>query len=199
MLIELKTPARQLTPTLTFGLLLCASVGFGTMAFGADVEHFWHALVPSIVNFVILLASLIYFGRTPIQRAFENRAKDIERTIKKNNEIYTKTLDEFDRYGKMMDSLQDEREELIQDAHKEGKRMVEKSQQSAKKTVESYTHDVTQSIALETAELKRKLALDLMDMAMQKLSQEIQQSSTKLDHFYVDQFKKLGNKTNVRL
>ena len=164
------------------------------------VEHFWHGLPSTVFNFLLLMGAVVYFGRRPLRSAFDERAKNIERAVKKNNEVYAKTLEEFDHYGKLMEGLKTEREELIQNAHKEGKRLVEQLKVNAQKTVESYNQDVGETVETETAELRRILALDLLDLSMKKLAQEMkQQTSSSLKQFYVDQFKKDGNKANLAL
>lgn len=163
-------------------------------------EHFWHGLPAALLNFLLLLGVSVYFGRKPIRSRFDERASGIERAVKKNNEVYAKTLEEYDRFGKLIDGLKSEQAELIRNAHKDGDRLEEQGRINAQKTVAAYDQDVTEAIETETAELKRILALDLLDLAMKKLTQETkQQTSSYLNPLYVDQVKKDGDKANLTL
>ena len=140
---------------------------------------------------------LIYLVRKPFIKLFRDRSEGIERTVKKNNEVYEETLSEYQRYEKMMHSLKHERDEMIQNAQKEGARLVEAEKKNGQKVCERYKEEAKNTLILEDGELRRTLMIELLGLSMDKLIEESKQASTGLDPIYLSKFKEVGNRINL--
>lgn len=160
-------------------------------------EHFFHALPGLVANFVLLVVILLYVGWRPLKKMFQDRANDIEAEVKKNNELYARTLGEFQRYGKLLEGLENERKETIQNAHKEGARLVENERKSGQKAAERYVQEAKESLLFKEGEKKRELMLHLLSLAMNKMIEESQQTRQPVDRMVLEKFAKTG--TQVRL
>lgn len=179
-----------------FAGVLCLSSSFAFASGDDVVSHFWHALIPTLFNFCLFAGTLFYFGRHKIKEAFSTRALDIERTVKRNNELYASTLEAYQKYEKLLEGLAKERKEKVQEAHKEGARFIEVEERNAQKQIERYSKESENTLVFEKGKLKQQLMLDLLNMAKEKLVEKSKSNEANLDPVYLSKFNEVGSHLN---
>ena len=158
--------------TLFAGAAEAASGGDGQ---GAVMEAVWQG-----VNLVIILGVLIYFGRAPIQAYFASRRATIKNELNEAAELLTQAEQRNSELQRRLVDLNSELEGIREAAHARAEDEAEKILADARASAERIRNDAKAAAAQELSraqtELRKEAANIAMDLAAQKLSQNVADS-----------------------
>lgn len=134
------------------------------------MEGFLGLTVPSflgqLINFVILLGLLTFFGYKPIRSMLDERSK----RIKQSMEQAEATKREYDRarieVEKQISKARDEGRSMVEQAAQAGERMKEEARQEARKEAQAIVERTRAELERERGKLLNELRKDFVDIAI---------------------------------
>jgi F-type H+-transporting ATPase subunit b len=151
------------------GNLLVAATAFASEAGGHEAITFMGDWLPRLVNFAIIAAVVIYFGRKPVRDFFANRSAEIAKAIQDSQEARESAvaaLGEMERKikemkaetGRMVADAQARSEKDKQSLIEEGTKVAQDIQVQVKQGIESELHKAKAALATDAALLSLDLA-----------------------------------------
>ena len=154
----------------------------------------WVNWAVSLVNLAIFLGIIIYFAGPKIQDYFRDRAERLQSEIKEAKRLREEAQAKLDEYQSRLDKLEDERQQLMDDYHKQGEREKEKLVADAKRQIEKMRNDaelvIKQEVRRAVASIEQQ-AVDLaVDVARKSLEKKVDgRVQNELVSQYVDDLK----------
>lgn len=174
-------------------LVLAPATAFaGEGGNGFDAVH-WAA---SMVNFAIFMGVLVWFAGPKIQGYFATRADSLRSNIEEAKKLRIEAQKKLDEYSARLEKLDDEREALMHEYHKQGEREKERLVADATRQVEKLRIDaeliIQQEVRKAIAGIERQ-AVDLaVNLARTSLTSKLdERTQNKLVDAYVDDLKSL--------
>ena len=153
----MRTMTRYIVATLAI-LAVCtsASVALAAGGGGHGDHHFpWLHLAGSFVNFAVFLF-IIYKGAWPkIQDFFKGRRETMISDREEATRLREEAQAKLDEYNEKLAALENERQDLLEEYHKQGQREKERLVEEAKRQVEKMRSDAELVI---NQEVKRAIA-----------------------------------------
>ncbi|MEJ2191290.1 MAG: F0F1 ATP synthase subunit B [Nitrospirota bacterium] len=184
---SMKELAKRYLPLVPGALFLCALLAgpvFGAPEGGGE-EHGSVLLgfLWQLINFAILAAALIYFGRKPVRDFFRTRSETIKKSLdeaREAKELAQKALDEVeqrlrekDKEAEEMMRLSTERGGRERDRlHEEGERLSQKILEQARVNIDFELNQARAAIKAEAVELAMELAEKRLEGKITKDEQE---------------------------
>ena len=158
-------------------LVLAAEEGGGHAGGGEHGNEEIKMLIFNIINFVLLVALLVFLLRKPLAKfLFENRqnvAKDIEEAAKLRDEAQKR----FDEMKRRMDKLDEEITEIKDQLRKEGKtqgdRIIERSRQAVERIREDTKFQADQQVKMARKTLQEEAARLAVEAAEEILKKSV--------------------------
>ena len=136
------------------------------------MEAVWQA-----VNLVIILGVLVYFGRAPIQAYFASRHATIKNELTEAADLLTQAEHRNSELQRRLVDLNSELEGIRESANARAEDEAEKILADARASAERIRNDAKAAAAQELSraqlELRKEAANIAMDLAAQKLSQNV--------------------------
>ncbi|GBE04769.1 MAG TPA: ATP synthase F0 subunit B [Nitrospirae bacterium] len=150
------------------GSLFTASAAFAS---GGGEEHgfAWTELIAPVINFGVLVAIIIYFGRKPIGEYFKKRTETIEKSLKEAREAKELAQKTFEEVKERLNNTDREMNEILEAARRsgekeketiitEGERLKARILEQARSNIEFELQKARESIKSEAALLALELA-----------------------------------------
>jgi F-type H+-transporting ATPase subunit b len=139
------------------------------------MEAFWQA-----VNLIIILGVLVYFGRAPIRAYFASRHATIKNELTEAADLLTRAEQRNAELQRRLVDLNSELEGIREAAHARAEDEAEKILSDARASAERIRNDAKAAAAQELrraqSELRKEAANIAMDLAAQKLRQNVADS-----------------------
>lgn len=162
-------------------VLLFAQPAFAAVGGGHGFP--WGAWIVSIINLLIFLGIIYKFAGGSISEFFKNRRATLVHDLDEARKLREEAEARLEEYTARLDSLEDERKQLLDEYHKQGEREKNRIIEEAKTQVEKMRADaeitIEQEVKKAIADLERqvvnlavgmteKMAQDKLDRGSQK-------------------------------
>jgi F-type H+-transporting ATPase subunit b len=180
--VFLATPSRIQAAMVGGGIALLVTLcaGAAQAASGGDDHNPVMEAVWQGVNLVIILGVLVYFGRAPIQAYFASRRATIKNELTEAADLLTQAEQRNAELQRRLVDLNSELEGIREAAHSRAEDEAEKILADARASAERIRNDAKAAAAQELSraqsELRKEAANIAMDLAAQKLSQNVADS-----------------------
>lgn len=158
------------TTIATIALLLVCAPAY---AAGGAGEFSWAKWGVSVVNLIIFLGIIVYFGRAAIQEHFQSRRANLIANLDAAKELREEAEQKLAEYQARLDSLESERQELLDDYHAQGEAEKNKLIEDAKRQVEKMRRDAELIIQGETRRAIARLEQQAVDLAVNMASDKL--------------------------
>jgi F-type H+-transporting ATPase subunit b len=148
-------------------LLFLAAVGVliaaPALASGAEGG----GLLYPIINFVLLIAALVYFARKPVLKFFNDRRGEIQTDLKKSSDLLREAEQKFATWQRKLAELDRELEEIREMSRKRAESEREHIIADATATAERIRADATAAIEQELRRSRGVLREEAADLALE--------------------------------
>ena len=177
-------------------LLTLLLVSFPTLALaGGDGGE--STLQYQIINFVVFVALLVFFGRKPVQSALKERSNKIAEEILEAQRLQQESKEALAKYENMLQDFQKERDQMLQQYRQQGETEKEELIASGKKEVERIKADAARTIENERQSLQNRIERELVEEALKRAEKLLTdhlkpQDHTRLTDEYLTQIESLS-------
>lgn len=148
-------------------LVAAAVVSFAAPAIAASADGFpWANWAASLVNVAIFLGILVYFAGPKVQQFFRDRTTTLTADINEAKKLRAEAQEKLAEYQARLDSLDSERQELLDDYHKQGEREKDRLVADAKRQVEKMRADAELMIQQEVRKAVASIERQAVDIAV---------------------------------
>ena len=189
----LRTALALLAGIAAFGLLAPAA------AFASGDGHGFRFTVEGfyIIDFVVLVAALVWIARKPLKKFLLSRRDTIEKEIDEAHTLQTEARSTLDEYAKRMRNLDDELKRIKGRAKEDGESLKKKIIAEGESQAEKLLSDADARVRQEEKLLRQKLISDLVDeavsLARERVTKELTPSAQRqLVSSYVDHLEGLA-------
>jgi F-type H+-transporting ATPase subunit b len=164
-------------------LLLLFSVGIAAAASGGDsaAKNWVSTDTFRVINFVILLAGLVYLLRKPLSQALNDRIKSIKDQLTELEDRKKEAEKQLAEYNEKFLKLDQEAEKIIAEYVKQGNeakvRIIQEAEAAAKKLEEQ----ARRNIENEFEKTKQVLRGEVLAQALEKAEENIKKKITAKD------------------
>lgn len=174
------------TTIATIALLLISAPAYAAGGAGGFPLTDW---LVSIGNMLIFIGIIVYFGRAAIREHFETRRADLVANLDAAKVLREEAEAKLAEYQTRLDTLEDERKQLLDEYHAQGEAEKEKIIEDAKKQVEKLRNDAEVIIEGETRRAIARLEQQAVDLAVNMASDKLRDAiDDKVDAAIVDRF-----------
>ena len=149
---------------------------------GAEEYTFMADWLPRIINFVIIVAALVYFLRKPVRDMFKNRTAEIAKAMEESRQARERAiaaLAEMERKAREMDA---ETRTMIADAQVRGEKDKQALIEEGRKIVKDIQEQVKLGVDIEVQKAKADLAGEAARLAVDLAEGKIKDKITGQDH-----------------
>lgn len=154
----------------TAAVLLVAAPAFAAGGGGGFPTVTWAI---SIVNMLIFLGIIYYFGWGQIQDHFKSRREGLVENLDAAKRLREEAEAKLSEYKSRLDALEDERQELLDQYHAQGEAEKERIVEEAKAQVEKMRKDAELLIQAETRRAIARLEAQAVDLAIGMASDKL--------------------------
>ncbi len=133
--------------------------------------------LPRLVNFAIIAAVLVYFGRKPIRDFFKARTAEIARSIEESRQARERAAQALAEMERKMKDLEGETARMLDDARSRGEKDKQTLVEEGKKVAADVQAQVKASIDIEVQKARTALAVEAallsIDLAEGKIKEKI--------------------------
>ncbi len=176
---------------------------FAAMAFAEEAGHEGHEEItflgdwlPRIVNFAIIAAIVIYFGRKPVRDFFKNRSAEIAKAMQESKEARERAEAALAEMERKIKELEAETARMVADAKERGEKDRQALIDEGKKVAQDVQVQVKQGIDIEVQKAKAALAVEAsllsIDLAEGRIKKTI--SSQDQERIVKEYITKVGGK-----
>ena len=150
------------------GIVCVAGVAFaaGGGDGGSISAKFWKNWGFSMLNFAVFAFVIWRYVLPKIQEYFATRRDTLMADLDEARRLRTEAQEKLDEYSSRLDNLEKERQEIMDDYHKQGQREKERLVASAHKSVEKMRKDAEVLIAAETRRAIASIEQQAVDLAV---------------------------------
>ena len=134
------------------------------------------------INTVVLIALISYFAGKKIKNALQDRADSIGHEIQEAKRIYSEAEAVLQRYQKMMDDFESERDQMLQSYREQGEKEKSELIADGKRLADKLQSDAERSIANELNAMQRKIENDLLTSSLEKAETLLKEKVNMMDH-----------------
>jgi F-type H+-transporting ATPase subunit b len=165
---------------------------FSLPALAAEAEghgSYWKDYIFQIVNFIILLAILFKFLRTPLKGYLEKRHNQVREELEKARELSAAADAAYKRAQDRLENLENEvkeiREQMLHEVAEEKTRLMEEAEKKAEQIRVQAQQGLYEEIAQIKKQLERNLSLEALTLAEKIIKERITEKDQK---HLIDQF-----------
>lgn len=127
-------------------------------------------LIYPVVNFLILLGVLVYFGRKPIQTFFGERRESIQSDLESAAALQREAEEQYSQWSRRLVALEDELQEIRTTARERAEREREHILSDARAGAERIRNDASNAITQEVRRAKALLRDEASELAVELAS-----------------------------
>lgn len=175
----------------TIGIIYCLAINFMfvALAFAEEAAHGGHEEVtfmgdwlPRLVNFAIIAAVVVYFGRKPVRDFFANRSAEIAKSIQESHDARERAVAALADLEQKIKEMEAETGRMVADAQARGEKDKQELVEEGKKVVLDVQAQVKQGIDSELQKAKGELAAEASLLALDLAEGRIKQKINSQDH-----------------
>ena len=167
----MRTLTRYIAPAAAF-LAVSLIAGAAFAAGGGDGDHHgipWKHFVGSVINFVIFAGILYKYAWPKAQEFFKTRRDELVADRAEASRLRDEAQAKLDEYNDKLAALEDDRQDLLDEYHKQGQREKERVVEEAKRQVEKMRVDaeivIGQEVKRAIAQIEAKAVEQAVSMA----------------------------------
>jgi len=149
---------------------------------GGDEITFLADWLPRLINFGILAAVLVYFGRKPAVDFFKGRSAEIEKSMQESKEARERAVAALAEMETKIREMEAETRRMVADAQTRGERDRQALIAEGEKVARDVQEQVKTSMAIEVQKAKADLASEASLLAVDLAEGRIKSSISKQDH-----------------
>lgn len=153
-----------------------ASIALASGGGGHQEFTFMEDWLPRLVNFAVIAAVVVYFGRKPIRDFFKNRSVEIARAMQESQEAREKAVADLAEMERKIKELAVETNKMIADAKARGEKDKQALLDEGKKLAQDIQDQVKQGIDMEVRKAKSALATEASLLALELAENKIKDS-----------------------
>jgi F-type H+-transporting ATPase subunit b len=138
--------------------------------------------LPRLVNFGIIAAVVIYFGRKPIRDLFANRSAEIAKAIQDSKETRERAVAALVEMEKKVKDFEAETARLVADAQSRGEKDKQALIEEGRKIAQDVQAQVKQGIDIEVQKAKASLAVEASLLSLDLAEGRIKEKIGSQDH-----------------
>lgn len=142
-----------------------------------------------IIDFLVLVGILWYFGKGPMQKFLASRRDKVKSEMDGAAEQRAEAQARFDRYNQLLEELPEEKARLLAEFARDGERERQRIKGEAEADAAKVARDATRAIAQEAAKLREHLEAEVAERALTLAEEKIRQRLNPMVHRQlVDQY-----------
>ena len=179
--IGLKAPRRILTGVVL--VLLCLGVGTALAASGeGGGGKGWVATdTYRVMNFVVLLAALIFLLRKPLSKALSSRIQTIKDELESLETQKAEAEKKLAQYNEKLSELESEAEKIVQGYIQQGNDAKAKILKEAEASAEKLQEQAKRNIEHEFSKARQELQRDVVEKSLVQAEEMLKKSITDQD------------------
>jgi F-type H+-transporting ATPase subunit b len=135
-------------------------------------DWFW-----PVVNFLVLVAVLVYFGRKPVREYFKKRTELIEKSLKEAEEARRFAKKAFEEVQERLRDTDQEMKEIIEGARRAGERekeaLIAEGERLRQKILEQARTNIAFELEKAKKEIKSEAALIAIELAEKQIKEKL--------------------------
>src|SRR5512143_335780 len=162
---------------------------FAAIAFAEEAGHEGHEEIsfvgdwlPRLVNFAIIAAIVIYFGRKPVRDFFKNRSAEIAKAMQESKEARERAEAALADMERKIKELEAETARMVVDAKERGEKDRQALIEEGKKVAQDVQVQVKQGIDIEVQKAKAALAVEASLLSLDLAEGRIKKTISGQDH-----------------
>jgi F-type H+-transporting ATPase subunit b len=180
---------KSLKKTIAFVSFISTTMMFVAFAFAEEAAHGGHEEItfmgdwlPRLVNFAIIAAVVVYFGRKPVRDFFANRSAEIAKSIQESRDARERAVAALADLEQKIKEMEAETARMVADAQARGEKDKRELVEEGKKVVQDVQAQVKQGIDSELHKAKAELAVEASLLALELAEGSIKQKINSQDH-----------------
>jgi F-type H+-transporting ATPase subunit b len=180
---------KSLKKTIAFVSFISTTMMFAAFAFAEEAAHGGHEEItfmgdwlPRLVNFAIIAAVVVYFGRKPVRDFFANRSAEIAKAIRESHDARERAVAALTDLERKIKEMEAETGRMVADAQARGEKDKKELVEEGKKVVQDVQAQVKQGIESELHKAKAELAAEASLLALDLAEGKIKQKINSQDH-----------------
>ena len=180
---------KSLKKTIAFVSFISTTMMFVAFAFAEEAAHGGHEEVtfmgdwlPRLVNFAIIAAVVVYFGRKPVRDFFANRSAEIAKSIQESHDARERAVAALADLEQKIKEMEAETGRMVADAQARGEKDKQELVEEGKKVAQDVQAQVKQGIDSELHKAKAALAAEASLLALDLAEGRIKQKINSQDH-----------------
>ncbi len=163
--------------------LLCLAVGTASAASGeGGGGKGWVATdTYRVMNFVVLLAALIFILRKPISQALSSRIKSIKEQLESLETQKAEAEKKLAQYNEKLSQLESEAEKIVQGYIQQGNEAKAKILKEAEATAEKLQVQAKRNIEHEFSKARQELQRDVVEKSLAQAEEMLKKTITDKD------------------
>jgi len=166
-------------------LLVCLSLGIGSVLAASGEESAAKGWIATdtyrVINFVVLLAALIFILRKPISQALSSRIKNIREQLESLEIQKAEAEKQLAQYNEKLSQLEKEAEKIIKGYIKQGNEAKAKILKEAEETAEKLQAQALRNIEHEFDKARQELQREIVEKSLEKAEQTLKKAITARD------------------
>ena len=166
-------------------LLVCLSLGIGSVLAASGEESAAKGWIATdtyrVINFVVLLAALIFVLRKPISQALSSRIKNIREQLESLETQKAEAEKQLAQYNEKLSQLEKEAEKIIKGYIKQGNEAKAKILKEAEETAEKLQAQALRNIEHEFDKARQELQREIVEKSLEKAEQTLKKAITARD------------------
>jgi F-type H+-transporting ATPase subunit b len=167
------------------GTILFAAVALASEAASGGHEEtmtFMGDWLPRLVNFGIIAAIVVYFGRKPVRDFFTGRSAEIAKSIQDSKETRERAVAALVEMEKKVKDFEEETARLVADAQSRGEKDKQALIEEGRKIAQDVQAQVKQGIEIEVQKAKTSLAVEASLLSIDLAEGRIKEKMGSQDH-----------------
>jgi F-type H+-transporting ATPase subunit b len=180
---------KSLKKTIAFVSFISTTMMFAAFAFAEEAAHGGHEEItfmgdwlPRLVNFAIIAAVVVYFGRKPVRDFFANRSAEIAKAIQESHDARERAVAALTDLERKIKEMEAETGRMVADAQARGEKDKKELVEEGKKVAQDVQAQVKQGIESELHKAKAELAAEASLLALDLAEGKIKQKINSQDH-----------------
>ena len=162
--------------------LFCLAVGTASAASGEGGGKGWVATDTfRVMNFVVLLAALIFLLRKPLSKALSSRIQTIKDELESLETQKAEAEKKLAQYNEKLSELESEAEKIVQGYIQQGNDAKAKILKEAEATAEKLQEQAKRNIEHEFSKARQELQRDVVEKSLVQAEEMLKKSITDQD------------------
>jgi F-type H+-transporting ATPase subunit b len=172
----LRSSLRRSRANVDAGLAAALALAAPALAWAGDFTFQIHGYY--IIDFLVFVAILVYFGRKPIAAMLDSRYKQVVADIEEARALRESAQARFDEYKARLEHLEDELAAMLTDVRKGTRTEVTRILADARATSERIAAEESARLTQEAKRIRENLAAHAASLALQLAEEELKRSLT---------------------